>query len=342
MGRGMPPIFFFYPCITQTSGCVPECHGIYRRRMPGNYVWTVKTFGYLRDEGFCCELTGVLPPEGIVVSHRDFLGSQMRPGERQLFVCIMADTRRHPYAQLHVVQNPWDPLVTGEDSHWPSVFIPHWTESGLVARDSSRGDQFQNISYFGSRFNLAPGLRGRQWENTLRDNGFQWRLRAPHSWNDYSDTDAVVAVRSFAQIPYFKTPATKLYNAWTAGVPAVLGFESASRAERKSPLDYIEVRSRKDILRALIRLREDTPYRMAIVNNGLARAREVEPSRTVHRWIEFLENTAAPAYHGWCARNAREKQDFFHCRSCSYLRFRAQDAFDSIHRHTTEVLASRR
>jgi hypothetical protein len=37
--------------------------------------------------------------------------------------------------------------------------------------------------------------------------------------------------------------AIKLYNCWHAGVPAVLGAESAFRANRRSDLDYLEVQS---------------------------------------------------------------------------------------------------
>ncbi|NEQ27236.1 MAG: glycosyltransferase family 1 protein, partial [Microcoleus sp. SIO2G3] len=127
-------------------------------------------------------------------------------------------------------------------------------------------------------------------------------------WNDYSQVDAIVAVRSFDQQQlylnrnYISKPATKLYNAWLAGVPAILGCESAYQAERQHPLDYLEVTSPTDILSVLKRLRDEPSLRQEIVKNGQIRAQQIHPSNITSRWCNFLNDIAVPTYYRWCAK----------------------------------------
>lgn len=111
----------------------------------------------------------------------------------------------------------------------------------------------------------------------------------------------MLAVRSFSSNRYDHKPASKLFNAWKAGVPAILGCESAFQAERKGDLDYVEVSSMETLIQAITDLRNDDPLRQAIARNGKTRAKEVEPSRITEKWIDFLVNEATPAYHQWCA-----------------------------------------
>src|SRR5690349_14250549 len=72
-GGRSPPIYFYYP---RRSGIgdadIPESRGEFARNRPGNYIWTVKTYGYLSKMGFPCRLTHELPDEGIILTHREF------------------------------------------------------------------------------------------------------------------------------------------------------------------------------------------------------------------------------------------------------------------------------
>ena len=58
---------------------------------------------------------------------------------------------------------------------------------------------------------------------------------------DYRTLDAVIAVRPFEPHLYFAKPASKLINAWRAGVPALVGPEFASREIRRTDDDFLEV-----------------------------------------------------------------------------------------------------
>lgn len=304
-----PVIHFYYPPGVG-DGVVPESVGVFSRDRPGKYIWTVKTYGYLSQLGFPCRLTDRLPDEGIVVTHREFFTRRMIPNGKQLFVCVVADFWRHAFAQLHIVQNARDPMLIRRSPAWPAAFLPHWPETGLIPRDPARGDTFCNVSYFGLPTRLAPQLRSPQFAARMRDHGFNFRIVDRGGWNDYSDTDAVLAVRSFAAVSFHKYPPTKLYNSWIAGVPALLGPESAYQAERHGEYDFFEVRNVDEVLRTLVQLRDDPAVRAAVARNCAARANGVQPARIAEAWIAFLTTQAVPAYRDWSRRSSASRNMF--------------------------------
>jgi hypothetical protein len=320
----LPPIYFYYPPGID-DGDIPESRGVFARDRPGKYVWTVKTYSYLSKIGFPCRLTHELPDAGIIVTHREFFKDTMVPNRRQLFVCVVADFQRHPFAQLHTVQNPRDPMLTRATPAWPAAFIPHWPETGLIPRDPARGDMFVNVSYFGLPTRLAPQLRSAEFATRLREHGFNFRLVSRDRWNDYSDTDAVLAVRSFARVSWHKFPPSKLYNSWIAGVPGLLGSESAYQAERRNEYDYFEVRSADEVLETLIRLRDDPGLRAAVARNCAKRAADVDPMRIAETWATFLTTVAAPALRDWQRRSTASRMTFRVARVFGYLKFVCAD-----------------
>ncbi len=310
MGEKLPPIYFYIPQSKWPPGNMPESPDAYWQwslsidYTPywGEYNWTLQTYLYLKADGFPCELTGTLPSEGIVVAHNDFLLDVLQPGPRLLIVCIKADRRRrHPYAQLYLVQNPQEEMLKQSLTLGKSYYIPHWPQSGLIPRSSERGDRFENVSYIGNELNLAPELREPSWQEQLKDIGLCWHVANYDRWNDYSEVDAIVAVRSFKHKEFTVKPALKLHNAWHGDVPAILGCETAYQAERKSKLDYIEVTSPADVILALKRLRDDKALRHAMVENGRVRARETQPAKITAQWRSFFTDVATPAYYRWCA-----------------------------------------
>ncbi|MEB3884270.1 hypothetical protein [Lyngbya sp. CCY1209] len=122
----------------------------------------------------------------------------------------------------------------------------------------------------------------------------------------------MIAVRQFECTDNFAwKPATKLFNAWHGGVPAILGWESAYQAERKSHLDYLEVTTVEEALAALKKLRDDVLFRQSMVENGRRRAYETQPNILTQEWIEFLTDVAVPAYHRWCSNPVLHRKRFF-------------------------------
>lgn len=322
MSDRLPPIYFYIPKDNWPSVMPKSADsywqwqnstgGAYRS---GKYNWTLQTYLYLKADGFDCELIDSIPDEGIVVAHRDFLPFNLKPTPSVLFVCIQADRPNHPYAQLHLVQNPEDEKLSQPVSLWNSHYIPYWSQPELIPRDQARGDRFENVGYFGIRYNLAPELKAPSWEQQLNALGLRWQVIPPNRWNDYSDIDVVIAVRSFDyQGSYIWKPASKLVNAWHAGVPIILGRESAYQFLRQSEFDYLEADSITDLISALKRLRDDKELRHAIIENGFVRAETTQPAKLVVQWRDFLTNVATPAYQRWRTASSLSRQIFLQRR----------------------------
>lgn len=261
-------------------------------------AWVYQTFVHLRASGFPCRLVHEVPKAGVLVAFVDSFGrlpTSLR--DDVFFVCVVADSRFHPFANWHVVQNPRQTRRSRN-----STFLPHWPQPFLQPRDPERGSTFENVYYYGHYPNLVPKLRSTRWRERLKKElGVRFRLRDAAEWHDYRDTDAVVAVRSFEEPAhaFLHKPATKLYNAWLAGVPAVCGKESALRAERRSEYDYLEVGSLDETIRAL-RFLKDHPCWVRKMRKNAARRAQAHTAEAVReRWRAFLTRTVQPQYQQW-------------------------------------------
>lgn len=260
----------------------------------GVYAWVVQTFQRLRAAGFPCEMTNQLPSDGILVAHRKSLPRNFIAPAGVLFVCLRADATFHPFAHLHVVLNR-----RALNVWFPSFYMPHWPQPGLLPRDPTRGDAWKNAAFFGDPASFTKEMSGPTWAATLRELDLEWLFVPPEKWHDFREVDVIVAIRSFDRHRHTNKPPTKLFNAWRAGVPAILGRESAYQAERRSALDYLEVGSFAEVTSALHRLKADPGWRREMIANGLERARESDPALITARWKEFFETVAAPAYDAW-------------------------------------------
>lgn len=321
----LPSITFYIPQRVMSVNQLPASADTYWHQFGGAltggvYASTIQTYLRLKADGFPCELVGKLPSEGIVLTHRDFLPDTLTPSPRLLIVCLKMDRAPHPYAQLHVVLNPQDldeePIFLGDRSLFPRGrhFIPHWVQPGLIERDRSRGERFETIAFIGNEEQLAPELREASWQQQLADLNLNWQVIGHDNrdrWNDFSQIDAIVAVRTFNQDSHYQwKPALKLYNAWSAGVPAILGSESGYRLERRSDLDYLEVTSLNDGLAALKRLQSDPDLRQAMADHGRVRAQALSADTITKMWREFLTTEAIPAYDRWRCASSLQRSIF--------------------------------
>jgi hypothetical protein len=316
-----PPIYFYIPQEDWQDSKMPETADSYWSGFGGNitsgvYAWTIQTYLRLKENGFPCELTGTLPTEGIVLAHRYSIPFHLRPSSKVLIVCLKADKDRHPYAQLHLVLNSEETKTLSNSS-----YMPHWPQPGLIPRNPERGKRFENIAYFGAEENLAPELKDPLWSEQLNALGLRWHIvTEPERWHDFSYVDAILAVRCFEKEYTSKLkPASKMYNSWLAGVPAILGWERAFQAERKSDLDYLEVTSVNEAIEALTRLRDDRELRDRMVENGKVRSSENTVEKLVERWQTFIIDVAVPAYHRWCEQSSWTQQVYLARR---YLDFK--------------------
>lgn len=267
--------------------------------------WILRTCAYLRAAGEDVTISDCLRPEAINIADvRRFGRRQRRP---DCFVVIpRADAHAPMLADFTVHQNGLTP-ATGT-----SGWVAHWRQPGIIPRDAARGTRIRKVTFKGEIQNLDESFRSTSFRQALRDLGVEFEADlvhegAPVAWNDYSGCDLVLAFRNLTLKDARHKPASKLVNAWAAGVPALLGPEPAFRELRKTPLDFIEIRSPEEALSAVKRLLSGPELYSAMAANGLRRAGDVTDEMTTSRWIELLNGPIGRAYETWKGRSAAGK-----------------------------------
>ncbi|MCE3283962.1 MAG: hypothetical protein K0R70_218 [Steroidobacteraceae bacterium] len=267
----------------------------------GRDRWVVQPYARLRARGWDVTLGSDVPSAGLVVYHKETHCEVLRRvprGGHPVLIACRADFRSADEADFEVVQN---------GCHADSVrvfFVPFWPQPGLIPRDPARGHTVENVAFKGHIGNLTPELRGPEFQQFLERHGMRFMLDTlgerdasvpvPAAWHDYSAVDVVLALRPAGNREHTHKPATKLYNAWLAGVPAILSPDYAFRELRRQALDYIEVDSVADACQALLRLRNDPQLYAAMVANGLERGRDFSASAITDRWEKLLFETLPP------------------------------------------------
>jgi hypothetical protein len=264
-----------------------------QRMVLGEDYWIVQTWARLRDAGMPVALANRVPEDGVVVFYagdKRAVWKQLRAGSGALFAAVRSD--RHPvgFADCEIVQN-----ASSADGR-RALYLPHWPQPGLVARDPARGDALRVVLFPGTPQNLAADFSTPAWHRFLHERGIEFRCRYAAdaaAWNDYRDVDALLAIRPGAMGLVRNKPAWKLFNAWLAGVPAILGPESGYRELREGPLDFLEAATPAAAMDALQRLQDEPGLYRAMVGNGLARGAGYTMEATRMRWMALLDALAA-------------------------------------------------
>ncbi len=287
--------------------------------------WIVSTYLQLRSRVDNVRLVAK-PPAGAmcVVSGLDFGIRDFTLGS--FFIGARSDGPDPVLCQLRVVQNP------SQEHSGEGVCIPHWPQPALMPRDPARGSRIDNMVFYGSENNLDPRFRTPAFEASLQRLGVTFRLhgrdgRETVAWNDYREADLVLAARNLTVADALTKPASKLVNAWLAGVPALLGPEPAFRDLRRSPLDFFEVRTADDALHAVAHLKAEPALYLAAVRNGMSRAIDHTPERIATRWIEFLTGPAVASYERWQRTGRWRRRATWFLKAPSHKRARQRAAW---------------
>ena len=96
-------------------------------------------------------------------------------------------------------------------------------------------------------------------------------------------------------------PATKLYNAWLAGVPALLAPEPEYQRMREAPEDFIEIDGPEAVLAAVRQLQSEPVRYAALRARCTVRATEFSAPAVAARWLEVLTGPVAAQYDAWLA-----------------------------------------
>src|SRR5262249_49175552 len=182
----------------------------------------------------------------------------------------------------------------------------------------------EHVAFKGFSGNLHEEFAAPEWREWLSTQGMRWTSDAIEysktgtrgdelDWNNFRAVDLVLAVRPTRKDLYPRKPATKLYNAWRANVPALLGPELAYRELKRSPLDYLEVANAAEARAAIERLRREPRLFEQMVDNGAARAAEFSPGTIASAWTRLLFDELpclydAPHVRRWRGRSLLAKE----------------------------------
>lgn len=288
----------------------------------GEIAHLIQTFLLLQSSDLTCHVSDEIPEEGIIVCHRKSFPADFRPTSKQFLVYAKGDWDVHYYAQLHVIQNPIDMRLLDIEI-WPRIYVPHYPQPGLIPRAVSRRESFANIGFVGDIENLATEIQSEAFIEWLAGEGLQLKTRMHEEWHNYSDLDAFLAIReirgydactiddSEASISYGEKPATKLFNSWHGGLPAMLAVESCYRYHRRGPEDYLEVSSLEDVKSAIVRLKENPALRKTMAENALVRSREYTAESIAKHWYDVLCSAQDHHFPQWKTLSAEQRQLFF-------------------------------
>jgi hypothetical protein len=259
--------------------------------------WVLRTYLILKRKNLNVSISPRLIPGQICVvapytlSIRDYRVDCFVVGCR-------SDFARPVMCEIAIVQNKAN--VESERE----IFIPYWPQPGLLPRLRERRSRVENMAFKGRSWNLYHEFRSPQFLAELAGLGVRFethdeRGNPEADWSDYRQCDLILAVRDLTEQDARVKPASKLVNAWIAGVPAILGPEPAFRDFRQSPLDYVEVKTPRQALDAIRRFKSQPDYYDQTVANGLRRAEEFSEDAIARQWIDALAGPAAEQYGRW-------------------------------------------
>ena len=273
------------------------------KKMDYGERWTLQTYLRLEKAGHPVSISSSLPDSGILVfhaSHIKFIKAKLSfyKHRKLVFVATRGDKKEVPLADIELLQN------RRHVNERRFFHIPYWPQPGLIPRDPERGKRVESVAFKGMNINLHPYFQRKEWNDWLKEHNLKWdfdsvefdtlsKSREKVNWNDYHNVDIVLAFRRYDRrnksgIKYTSKPATKLYNAWHAGVPAILGPDYPHREIRKSELDYIEITSPEMAKDAVLYLKSNPEIYLAMIENGKKRAEEFTIEKITERWAELL------------------------------------------------------
>lgn len=334
----MTPIYFVLPEIArQPSLAQLDVDREWRQFASTTRAWILQTYLRLAQRGEHVALRSDLPTDGVAIfsmgDYRELLRQRSLKTDALLVAVRGSFERIVPFADVEIVQNM--SLADGRRR----FFMPHWPQPGLIRRDGSRGAKIAKIAFKGFVSNLHPDFTIDAWIQFLSAHGIEWVVDAvPYEsldadahrlrWNDFSDVDLVLAVRPPGAGLATNRPATKLYNAWLAGVPALMGVESACRALRTDDLDYIEITNLAQAKHAVLQL-ISTPQRyLDMIERAEHRARDYSVDAIAQRWMSLLREVLTPLADRLARRRLRARS--MHVRQlCGRVVWKARSLIQS-------------
>jgi hypothetical protein len=290
-----------YPELFERLDVVPDPAEFRVRRATNEECWSVLTYIQLKRRGFNVTISDRFVPGQICVASTLDYGFSQRPFDSFVVGC-RGDGPRPAMCDFTIAQNQ-----ANIDSK-TTILMPLWPQPGLIPRSVERGNRLENLVYKGHVENLFAAFQTDEFKDQLATIGVRFQMglgrgQIPGDWHDYRTADLVLAVRDLTEKDAMVKPASKLINAWLAGVPALLGPESAYRDLKQSDLDYIEIRTPQDAIAAISRLKSQPLLYEKMVTNAVERAAEFSEDRMAQRWVDALSGPIAEEYRRWLKKS---------------------------------------
>lgn len=273
-------------------------------------VWSAQTYLILKQQGLNVHFVPRVIPGQICIVPYHYLKLRNLPFHSYV-VGFQYDCARPEICEQRIMLN--QRVVMGDNDH----VVHHWPHPLLKPRDRTRGFDVQTVAFKGRARNLATPFRDPAFAQALKDYGINFCLDAEgdqnnsaaslRSWGDYTNNDVTLSVRNATENDLLMKPAVKLINAWHSGCPTLVSPEPAYQALYRSELDYIEVRSPKDVIAALKQLKDQPDRYAAMIANGFARAQDFTNERLALQWYELLAGPIAEGYTQWHKQSALQK-----------------------------------
>ena len=118
-------------------------------------------------------------------------------------------------------------------------------------------------------------------------------------WKDLRGVDVLVGIRHYGKKRYKRKPASKLVNAWHAGIPFIGGWDSAYAQIGTPGTDYLRASSHKELVAHILELKEDAGLYNKLAGAGTERAKEFTAEAIAGKWAAMLEEKVVPVYRAW-------------------------------------------
>jgi hypothetical protein len=179
------------------------------------------------------------------------------------------------------------------------ITMPLLPQRGIIRRNRDRHERIERVALKGYRHNIPDELLDPTFVERLREIDVEFRIDTeddkPLRWHDYRDVDVALCVRRFhpefdTDERYIRKPATKLVNAWSAGVIPIVAPEAGYLEEMDEGRDAIVASDTDEIVAALQELRDDPEYVRKLLAHGEAKAAGWTTDAVLDKWQRLLES----------------------------------------------------
>jgi hypothetical protein len=177
--------------------------------------------------------------------------------------------------------------------------LPLLPQRGLISRAADRGARIERVALKAWRHNVPDSVLDPTFAEQLAAMGVELRVDtetdSPPRWHDFHDIDVALCIRRFhpqydIDDTYQQKPATKLVNAWCAGVIPLVAPEAAYLDLVADGQDAIIVRDADGIIEALRRLKADPAYVRNLLDRGAVKAVHWKVDAVLDDWQQLLSS----------------------------------------------------